>query len=410
MKMTRVVCLSLLTVVASLSPGARAQTFSVIHSFTGSEGSMPYAGVSTRGGALYGTALFGGVGNGSTGTVYEITHLESNWITMPITFFANGGAQSSARVLFGPDGHLYGTTDLGGSHNAGIVFQLTPPLSICKTASCPWKETVLHEFQGGADGANPGPGDLAWDHQGNIYGTTPRGGTGGLGDLGTVYQLQPSGNGWQETVIYDFSGPDGQNPYSGVMVDNNGNLFGTTARGGLYGFGTVFELKYVPGVSWTETTIYNFQNGSDGASPAGGLVSDSSGNLYGTTAYGGESLSGTAFELSFAGDAWKFTKLYTFTSGGAYHKGCGPRTTLTMDVAGNLYGTTLCGGTYAAGSVFKLTHTENGWTYALLREFVGFADGKWSYSNVTIDADGTLYGTTSEGGAQGLGVVWMITP
>src|SRR5689334_5099210 len=116
MKLKTRVSWGLIMFFAWLSPTTYAQTFSVIHSFTGSEGSTPYAGVTMRAGVLYGTALLGGADNGSIGTAYEITHVGSDWITMPITLFANGGAQPSARVLFGPDGHLYGTTDLGGSH------------------------------------------------------------------------------------------------------------------------------------------------------------------------------------------------------------------------------------------------------------------------------------------------------
>ncbi len=240
-------CLSLITLVASLSPTAHAQTFNVIHAFTGGgDGANPAAGVTYRAGDLYGTALYGGNGNGS---VYQMMHAGNNWVTVPISIFSAGGIVPEARVVFGPDGHPYGTTAGGGAHSEGIVFDLIVPVSICKTAACFWKENNLYDFKGGSDGANPSARDLTWDHQGNIYGATFQGGPSGWG---SVYELKPSGNGWQESVIYSFSGPpDGGGPGNGVILDANGNLFGTTMNGGLYNncdnvtCGTVFELTYV---------------------------------------------------------------------------------------------------------------------------------------------------------------------
>lgn len=408
MKFKTLVCFCLITLVASLSPVARAQTFSVIHTFTGmgSDGSGPIAGVTLRGGALYGTTYYSGIGGPEgPGTVFQITHVGSNWATVPIFLFPvnlSGGAGPEARVLFGPDGHLYGTAQSGGMYNGGVLFNLTPPLSICKTAGCSWKENILHSFMGPPnDGDNTAYGDVIWDQQGNIYGTTQGGGTA---NRGTVYQLNPVTETY--SVIYDFLGaPDGDEPVSGVIFDQNGNLYGTTNDGGA-GYGTVFELANVNG-QWVKTALYNFRNADDGGHPVGGLLLDCSGNLYGTTTFAGAGQGGTVFELSPSGNTWTLQTLYSFPGSAT----CGPQASLTMDAAGNLYGTTLCDGVDGYGSVFKLTKAGNGWVFTSLHDFTGGADSGMPFSPVTIDTDGTLYGTAS-GAAFGAkyGVVWMIKP
>ena len=216
-----------------------------------------------------------------------------------------------------------------------------------------------------------------------------------------------SGNEYTESVIHSFSGPDGAHPQDGVISDGNGNFFGTTVLGGKYNFGSVFELTYTPGVGWVETVLYSFQDTGDGPQPVGGLVMDASGNLYGTTETDGAGGAGTAFELSPSLDGWTFTLLSSFY--GSRDNLCGPQAALTLDVAGNLYGTTKCSGSNGLGSVFKLTNTRNGWTYSSLHDFGPGYEGVYPISNVTIDADGSLYGTTSEGGLE-FGTVWMIKP
>ncbi len=284
----------------------------------------------------------------------------------------------------------------------GSVFKLTSPVAICKTAACYWTVKDLHDFSSGTDGSAP-DGDLIWDQQGNIYGTTIEGGTTGFG---IVYELTPSGNGYTESVLYSFSGPDGAYPIAGLVFDNNGNLFGTTESGGSIGRGNVFELSYVVGIGWTQHVLYSFQNAGDGEEPLGGLIFDSAGNLYGTTLDGGSGGGGTVFELSPFGNTWTFKLLYSFSGGFR----CGPGETLTTDGAGNLYGTTGCGGLYNEGSVFRLSNTEEGWVYTSLHDFTGGTDGALVDSNVSINTDGSLYGTASEGGDYGYGTVWMIKP
>ncbi len=388
---------------AAIQP-AQAQTFQVLHTFTGGQdGANPYAGVTLdKAGNLYGTTFQGGqYGNG---TVYKLTHKGSGWtLDVLYTFDVSGGANPEARVILGSNGPLYGTTQSGAGGN-GTVFNLRPFPSACKSALCPWMETVLHAFEGSPnDGADPGNGDVLFDQAGNIYGTAI---TGGADDFGAVYELTPSGSGWQESVLHSFSFSDGAFPFAGVISDNAGNLYGTTLAGGSSTYGTVFELMQSTG--WTESVLYNFQNGNDGLSPNAGLIFDHSSNLYGATHAGGSGGGGTVFKLTPSGGGWTYSLVYSFT--GNPGGDCGPIASLVMDGAGNLYGTTSCDGANGLGSVFKLTPSGDGWTYSSLHDFTGGSDGENPYSNVVFDANGNLYGTTSSGGSQGYGVVWEITP
>jgi len=403
--MKTLACFSIIALVASLGLAAQAQTYSVIHTFTGEggDGSNPDAGLTIRNGVLYGTTLFS-IFQAGPGSVFQIQHLGNNWVTTTISQLSAGGYGAGARVIFGPDGHPYSTTTQGGiDPGYGVVFDLLIPATICKTANCFWKENVLYKFQGIPDGYWPSSGDLVWDQQGNLYGTTIG---GGEHTHGTVYELARSGNSYTESVIYSFIGSDGAYPYSGVVFDRNGNLFGTTVAGGAYNLGAVYELSYKPGVGWTNTVLHSFQNGSDGQDPYAGLIIDASGNLYGTTDEGGSGNGGTVYELLPSGNGWTFKVLYSF----AGKSPCGPQAALTIDGVGNLYGTTVCDGAHGFGNVFKLTNSGNSWTYTSLYDFTGGSDGADPRSTVTFDANGNLYGTTPEGGVRNNGVVWMITP
>ena len=228
---------------------------------------------------------------------------------------------------------------------------------------------------------------------------------GGSGDQGAVYELTPSGGGWSENVLYSFPGgaSDGYFPQSGVALDNIGNLYGTTYYGGTYGAGTVYRLT-PSGSGWAENILYNFQAGDDGGYPFGGLIFDQFGNLYAATPTGGSGGGGTVFELTPSDGNWTFSVLYSFSAG------TGPYGSLTMDAAGNLYGTTFTVGAYGYGSVFKLTFSGGGWSATDLHDFTGGSDGGNPFGNVTLKPNGKLYGTASGGGAYGLGVVWEITP
>ena len=244
---------------------------------------------------------------------------------------------------------------------------------------------------------------MIFDTAGNIYGTTFE---GGFFNWGTVYELARSDSGWTESVLYAFglAISDGIGPASGVVFDSAGNLYGTTPSGGLGGNGTVFQLAR-SGSGWKKDTLYNFQNGSDGASPFPGLIFDPLGNLYGATGSGGSGGSGTVFKLTPANGNWTFSLVYTFAGGAD----CGPVRSLVMDGAGNLYGTTVCDGANGIGNVFELTPSGGSWTYKDLHDFA-VSDGAYPFSNVVIDAQGNVYGTASEAGADGGGVVWEITP
>ncbi len=245
---------------------------------------------------------------------------------------------------------------------------------------------------------------------GNIYGTTYGGGGGSCpGGCGIVFKLTPAGSGWTESVIYTFAGgADGASPWAGVTFDHAGNLYGTTTAGGAFGAGTVYELS-PSGGGWTKRTLHSFQlSQTDGSAPFAGVIFDPSGNLYGATQYGGSGSGGTVFELSPSGGSWIFTTLYSFNaSGGGRAKG--PVANLAIDGAGNLYGTTAGDGVHGAGSVFKLTHAGGSWTYTSLHDFTGGSDGQLPRSNVVFDSSGNLY-STAYGGVDGKGVVFEITP
>ncbi len=401
-----------LMVVAN--PAAQAQTFSVLHTFSGGgDGANPHAGlIMDAGGSLYGTAYSGGLG---FGTVFKLKRSGSGWVVNSLYSFAGGndGANPVARVALGPGGFLYGTT-YGNGTFFGTIFKLGPPPNACVSAICPGTETVLDSFSGYPDsGEYPNYGDLIFDQAGNIYGAAIN---GGVNDCGLAYELTPSGSGWTLELLYSFGSatglrqydnchpPDGTYPYGGMVFDGAGNLYGTTSQGGTAAYGTIYELTYGAGSGWTESLLHSFDN-TNGSYPYAGLIFDQSGNLYGATSHtpnGG----GLVFELTPSNGGWTYNVLYRFTGGPE----CGPHSNLVMDAAGNLYGTTYCDGAHNVGSVFELTNTGSGWTMTDLHDFTGGSDGAYPISNVIFDPSGNLYGTASAGGTQGNGVVWKITP
>ena len=394
---------------------ALAQTFKVLHTFTGElDGANPSAGLTMdRAGNLYGTAARGGATG--YGTVFKLAYKGSSWVLTPLYSFPAGsdGASPYARVIFGPNGSLYGTTGHGGgiggcgADGCGTVFNLRPSATVCKTALCFWTETVLHRFSGGSDGGSPYSA-VVFDQAGNLYGTTS---AGGSNNSGTVYKLAPSGGSWIETVLHNFTGgSDGSYPDAGLIFDNAGNLYGTTYSGGSGAFGTVFQLT-PSGPGWTENILHNFQSeGEGGCCPSAGLILDSSGNLYGAASAGGSRVGGTVFELTPSSGNWTFTVLYSLQGNGT-----GPVRDLVMDKSGNLYGAAYTDGAHLSGSVFKLTPSHGSWTYTDLHDFTGGSDGGIPQSNLVFDASGNLYGTTVYGGSPscgaggGCGVVFEIT-
>jgi uncharacterized repeat protein (TIGR03803 family) len=406
--------LGVLTMLATAP--ALAQTFTVIHTFTGPDGANPYAGLTIdQAGRLYGTTWRGGAGpctisflNGC-GTVFRLTPHGQGWLFSPLYSFqgADGEAPFS-RVIFGPDGTLYGTTSEGGAVGQGTVFNLKPPAAVCKASLCPWDETVLHSFTGTTDGGSP-YSEVLLDQAGNLYGTTY---AGGDHTRGTVFELTRSNGSWEETVLSDL--PDGKGPYGGLIFDASGNLYGTTSAGGYTGCdygsysgcGTVFQLT-PSGSGWTTNTLYDFQSTSSGNTPLANMIMDGAGNLYGTTLDGGQYGGGTAFELTNSNGNWSFHVFYAFfpeeQDGGAD----GP---LLMDSAGNLYVTVLTSGYFGYGQVLKLIPSDGGWAEYTLHTFTNGDDGRYPSGSLVMDSQGNLYGTASTGGAQGYGLVWEITP
>jgi uncharacterized repeat protein (TIGR03803 family) len=407
--------------LSALGPIAQAQTFTVIHTFSG----MPDGGNSTAGltfdqaGNLYCTTGSGGDHN--KGSVFRLVRHSSGWIMTPLYSFQGGdGLKPAGRVTFGPDGTLYGTTSLGQGDgcSCGNVFNLKPPPSRPTSVLAPWIETVIHQFsptQG--EGVDPS-GDVVFDRAGNLYGTTQTGGmwehcSGGVG-CGTVYQLTRSGSGWTENVIWALSGQyDGEYPIDGPAIDANGNLYVTSSQGYYENnFGAVFELSLSNG-SWAESTLHNFPNGAADV-PFAGVVLDPAGNLYGATSYspGG---GGSVYELSPATGLWNFQTLSYLSGNGSGRSG--PFARLLRDAAGNLYGTTDADGAYGKGSVFKLTPGSGGWTFTTLYDFTGGSDGANPQGALVMDSSGNLYGTTFQGGGFSAncynyqcGVVFEITP
>ena len=267
---------------------------------------------------------------------------------------------------------------------------------------------------GAPDGFNPWGENLVFDAAGNIYGTTTN---GGAHDAGTVFELSRSGSGYAESILYNFAGsPDGANPFAGVTLDSAGNLYGTTGDGGTglgcdFGCGTAFQLTPSNG-TWLENVLVSFNFGQanleGGYYPNSPLILDSAGNLYGTTIYSGQnSLNGIVFKLAPSGGGFTTSLFYAFQSS------CQPYGGVIMDTAGNFFGQCVYGGANRIGWVFELTNCSQHCTVVDLHDFTG-RDGSMPTSPVTLDANGNLYGMTEFGGTNincqlGCGVVWEIT-
>jgi uncharacterized repeat protein (TIGR03803 family) len=275
------------------------------------------------------------------------------------------------------------------------------------------EERVLHNFSD-KDGANPYSSLIA-DAAGNLYGTTSDGGsltcTSGCG---TVFELTPKvGGGWTEKTLHRFTenGMDGVNPFAGLVFDASGNLYGTTGFGGMYNEGVVFEMSPRVGGGWNEAVLYSFGAGTDGLVPETSLIFDTGGNLYGATSYGGVYGVGTVFEVTpTAGGTWTETVLHSFNDDGT--DGTYPRAALTLDSSGNLYSTTNQGGSNGYGTVFELAPMAGGtWSETILHSFNNNGtDGSYPYAGLTFDSLGNLYGMTALGGTYDAGAVFEMMP
>jgi uncharacterized repeat protein (TIGR03803 family) len=269
-------------------------TETVLYNFLGgSDGCYPEFGdlIFDQSGNIYGTTANGG-GQSNAGTVFKLSYSAGAWTESLLHSFTGGsdGGYPISPVVFDQAGNLYGTTEDGGVYSQGTVFELTP-------AGSGWTKKTLYSFQSRNDGASP-YGGLILDRSGNLYGTTEEGGHLNWG--GTFYKLTSSGGSWSETVLYAFTGLAG--PMATLVMDAAGNLYGTTYEDGAYGYGAVFKLSLLDG-TWTYTSLYDFADGNDGGLPAGGVMFDANGNLYGTASHGGTG-SGCDFGC---GTVWEIT-------------------------------------------------------------------------------------------------------
>jgi uncharacterized repeat protein (TIGR03803 family) len=396
--------LAILACIPSLAPNAGAQSkYKVLYSFTGGTdgGGVNDSVVFDTKGNIYGTTTGGGAYG--YGTVFELSPTtQGPWTETVLHSFpypSADGAEPNGNVIFDAAGNLYGTTCTAGANGRGTIFEMTP-------GSSGWTFNVLYNFgsQSG-DGGCP-KGGLTLDKVGNLYATS-----------GVVFELSPGSGGWTDSILYTFSGgSDGGVPFAGVFMNSAGNLFGTTYDGGTTGAGVVYEVRHASS-GWMESVLHSFSGGRDGAAPGWGqLVADGAGSLYGTTAVGGSGIGGcfgggcgTIFKLTRGPHGgWVETILYRFHAGAA---GFSPQAGVVLDHSGNLYGTTLYGGSASCGcgAVYKLAPGSGGtWTYSVLHAFVG-TDGSQPVADLTLH-NGKLFGTTTLGGPGGVGTVFELAP
>jgi uncharacterized repeat protein (TIGR03803 family) len=385
---------------------ASAGTLKVLHNFNGADGKWPTGVIFDGSGNLYGAAITGG--SSGDGLVFELTPSASgHWNEKALIQFNRTTGMYPNPVVFDSVGNLYGTLGQTTPRGTGAVFELSP------TTEGRWDEKILNIMEN-SEGAEL-ESSVTFDASGNIFSTAVAGGKHGNG---TIFGLSPTTDGnWQETTIESVTSEDGDFPAGNLVFDAAGNLYGTTREGGAFDSGTVFELSPNPGGTWTETVLYSFTGATgttDGNDPAGGVIFDAAGNLYGMTEAGGGSGNGVVFELSpNPGGTWTETVLYSFQGG---HDGSAPNlSTLTFDKAGNLYGETAFGGSdrcsgSGCGTVFELSPTGGGsWTESVVYRFQS-TDGSSPWRGLVFDAAGNLYGTTLLGGAYGQGTVFELKP
>jgi uncharacterized protein YceK len=436
---------ALAAILLPLASQSWATTETVLHTWidtSTNENGGSVAGVAIDANTnVYGATFGTGACSVGCGSIFKLTKNSDGTFTYRTLYNFKGGLQGDGENPYGAPildsaGNIYGTTMAGGN-GSGVVYKLT------LNSDGTYTESVLHVF--GAFGSNDGTqpfSTLAFDKDGNLYGTTNQGG-GGVGGTfclngcGTVFKLVPNADGtWTESVIHSFPGTkgntDGQNPHGGVVFDSAGNLWGTTQNGGnmqaclqfidVTGCGTVFRLTPQANGQWTESLLFKFAGEPTGFNPWDGLVIDNSGNLYGAVTNGGGG-NGAVFRLTpQPGGGVKETIIHAFTVCGNICKdGANPENGITIDSSGNIYGTTDLGGAGGGpaghGVVYKLSPNANGtFTETILHRFTGGRDGGFPLDDhVAVDANGNVFGTTLNGGQVGIcpagcGVVFEIKP
>jgi uncharacterized repeat protein (TIGR03803 family) len=387
------------------SPSARAQTFTLLYSFQSShDGLFPQGElILDKSGSIYGTTAQGG--RGKQGTVFELDTSGAKTVLYSFGGTTGDGAIPSGQLAWYA-GNIYGTTEAGGATGSGTVFELI-------RGKVTAKENFLYSFA--EPGGNLPAAGLAEDGIGDFFGTTVYGSSGtpppgcGSQGCGTVFEVSQG----QVTLLHSFSGmPDGSGPQGSLVRDRSGNLYGTTRVGGAFNAGTVFELTPNSDHTWTEHVLYSFRGKSDGLQPYSGLVMDAKGNLYGATWWGGLNTTGqpgygVVFELRQNPDlTWSERVLHRFA--GPPEDGLQPLGNLVRDRHGNIYGVTSNGGASGLGIVYEVD--VNG-KETVLHNFTG-NDGATPAAGLAIDTSGNLYGTTEEGGTvcNTCGTVFKITP
>lgn len=431
---------ALVVFVSSFFTPAEARNFQIVHTFCAKRSCADGKGSAAAptldpDGNIYGTTTGGGAANG--GTVFEATPVEGgSWKYKVLYGFCAQSGCTDGEAPFSTlvrdlEGHLYGTTLGGGTQElGGTAFELFHTAKHGK-----WRFRSLHNFcaeSGCTDGQEPAGGlayagqssGTAYDGISPLYGALQ---TGGLYGKGNIYRLTPhvDGRRWDEKILYSFcaggSGcADGSTPIAAVTVDAQGNIYGTTFQGGQTNSGTVFELK--PNArrnKWSETVLHSFgtsTNNADGISPAGTLLLDTSGVLYGTAASGGNGAScpaassgcGTVFKLVPQGTESEFTVLYSFCELTGCIDGSNPEGNLALDSSGSLVGTTFAGGSNGAGTVYAL----NG-NLSVLYNFCSAgacSDGMNPEAGLAIDGSGNYFGTAIFGGSLGGGTLFELSP
>lgn len=384
--------LAALFVVLAVAIPVTAQTFTSLHSFSGSDGSNPYAGlIQSTNGKLYGTTSSGGAFSG--GTVFHMTTggtLATAYSFCKLASCADGTDPRSP-VVQATNGSFYGTTYGGGIFDSqGTIFKLTSGGTL----------TTLYTFcqlSGCADGDVP-IGGLIQAVNGTLYGTTDGGGAHGAG---TIFDIKPSGG--TPTTLYSFcslSGcADGTGPQATLIQGTDNNLYGTNYDGGMFSYyGTAFKIS----PTGTFTSLHSF-DGTDGDEPIGGLFQAVDGNFYGTTQVDGANGYGTVFKINSTGSM--FTTLYNFCALSECADGTFPQDGLIQGTDGNLYGTTFSGGAFGKGTIFSIT------TAGVLTTLHSFdnTDGNQPWAGLLQDTNGTFYGTTYSGGTSDLGTVFSLS-
>jgi len=387
-----------------ISTGAApAQTLTTLTNFDKTNGQTPFGNLfADANGNLFGATLDGGTSG--SGTVFEIVKSSSGYAgtaTTLVNFVGYiNGEEPPGGLIADANGNLFGITFAGGTFDDGTVFEI-----VKRSRGYTSPPITLVNFNG-TNGSFPHAGLIA-DANGDLLGTTSAGGTSGDG---TVFEIVKAANGYASlpTTLVNFNGTNGKEPLGGLIADANGNLFGTTFKGGASGEGTVFEIvKSTSGYASTPTTLVSF-NVTNGVYPYAGLIADANGNLFGTTYNAGAFGAGTVFEIVKTSSGYASTPStllnFNVTNGEA------PQSGLIADANGNLFGTTFKGGTSGDGTVFEIVKTTSGYASAptILVNFNG-TNGAGPRGGLIADANGNLFGTTTAGGRSGDGTVFEIT-